>query len=44
MNNDTGENGEGRESHSVTLQCCSRDQSKATTLIQKANGLSIGGQ
>ena len=33
MNNDTGENGETRESHSVTLQWCSYDQSKTITLI-----------
>ena len=33
MNNDRGESGERRESHSVPLQWRSRDQSKTTTLI-----------
>ena len=32
MNNDTGGNGEKRESHSVILQWFSHDQSKTTTL------------
>ena len=35
MNNDTGENGERRESHRVTLQWCSRDQSKTMALSPK---------
>ena len=33
MNNSRGESGERRESHSVTIQYCSRDQSKTTTLM-----------
>ena len=32
MNNGRGESGERRESHSVTIQWCSRDQSKTTAL------------
>ena len=32
MNNETGEIGDRRESHSVPLQWCSRDQSKTTAL------------
>ena len=38
MNNGRGESGERRESHSVTLQWCSRDQSKTTTLTLAVNG------
>ena len=32
MNNDRSVSGERRESHNVTLQWCSREQSKTTTL------------
>ena len=32
MNNGRGESGERRESHNVTIQWCSRDQSKTTNL------------
>ena len=42
MNNDRGVGGKRRESHSVTLQWCSRDQSKTTILNAKASNLVRG--